>query len=198
MKRADRQLWLLVGGNGAGKSTFYELLLEPRGVPYVNADRIARIIAPDAPESVGYDAARIAGRIRQQLLDHGASFCFETVFSHISKVDFVAEAKALGYEIILVLVHLDQPQLNLARVAQRVAAGGHAVPEDKVRSRLPRTLENVRRALPIADQVHLLDNSRCDDPFRRIASLVDGELTMHTSPLPGWARDVLGDYLEER
>jgi predicted ABC-type ATPase len=32
------QLWILVGGNGAGKSTYYRLALEPLGLPFVNAD----------------------------------------------------------------------------------------------------------------------------------------------------------------
>ena len=196
MREQKKQLWLLTGGNGAGKSTFYEQFLQPRGISFVNADRIARTIAPEAPESVGYDAARVAERIRYDLLEHGVTFCFETVFSHLSKVDFAADAKASGYEVILVFIHLDDPQLNLARIAQRVTDGGHSVPEEKVRSRLPRTLENIKKALPIADEVHLLDNSRCDDPFRRVVSLINGEVVVHADPVPGWALGVLSDYLD--
>jgi ABC-type molybdenum transport system ATPase subunit/photorepair protein PhrA len=30
-----KQLWLLVGGNGAGKFTFYRLVLEPQGLPFL-------------------------------------------------------------------------------------------------------------------------------------------------------------------
>jgi len=196
MTERKKQLWLLAGGNGAGKSTFHDLFLRPRGMSFVNADRIARAITPEAPESVGYDAARVAEKIRYDLLQHGASFCFETVFSHPSKVDFVADARASGYEIILVFIHLDDTQLNLARISQRVAEGGHSVPEEKVRSRVPRTLENIKKALPIADEVHLLDNSRCDDPFRRVASLINGKAAVHTSSVPGWALGVLCDYLD--
>ena len=96
------QLWLLVGGNGAGKTTFYrESAL--RGLPFVNADLIARSLSPDAPELAIYDAARAADELRRRYLAEGATFCAETVFSHPSKVDFVREAKRHGFEVNLAL-----------------------------------------------------------------------------------------------
>ena len=101
------QLWLLAGGNGAGKSTFYHQFLEPLGIPFVNADIIAKKIFPKSPEERSYDAAKIAEKLRANLLQEARSFCFETVFSHPSKIDFVGHAKALGYEIILVFIHLE-------------------------------------------------------------------------------------------
>ncbi len=193
---APKQLWLLAGGNGAGKSTFYAQLLQPKGVRLVNADRIARAVSPDDPQSASYEAARIAERICADLLEEGVSFCFETVFSHPSKIDFAARARAHGYEVILVFIHLDNPNLNLARVAQRVSAGGHDVPDDKVTSRLPRTLAHVKRAVPLANELHLLDNSSSEDPFERVATVKEGVVEMMTSPAPAWAIEMLSDYLE--
>lgn len=189
-----KQLWLLAGGNGAGKSTFYREFLLPRGLPFVNADNIARRIAPESPEAASYDAARIAESLRQNLLLSEASFCFETVFSHPSKVDFLGHAKALGYEIILVFIHLSHPQLNKARVAQRVSEGGHSVPEEKIESRIPRTLEHIKIALPLCDEVHLLDNSRHDSPFYRIATLIERQAKIKVDELPAWASELLQDY----
>ena len=93
-----KQLWLLAGGNGAGKSTFYRTALQPRGMALVNADNIARDMAPDSTEEASYAAAQLAEHLRYDLLNKGVSFCFETVFSHPSKIDFIAQAKALGYE----------------------------------------------------------------------------------------------------
>ena len=133
----NKQLWLLTGGNGAGKSTFYKTRLEPLGIPFVNADSLAKQLYPDQPEQHSYEAAKIAETMRIQLLQQGRTFCFETVFSHPSKIDFVAKAKALGYEIVLVFIHLGLVSLNQARIAQRVNKGGHHVPEDKVSSRIP-------------------------------------------------------------
>ncbi|MBU4387891.1 dephospho-CoA kinase [Candidatus Dependentiae bacterium] len=105
---ALKQLWLLAGGNGAGKSTFYRLFLAPRGIKLVNADLIAREIDPRHPEQFSYQAAEIAGRVMKDLLNQGVSFCYETVFSHESKIDFTARARGLGYEIILVYIGLPE------------------------------------------------------------------------------------------
>lgn len=185
-----KQLWMLVGGNGAGKSTFYHQKLQPMGMPFINADLIAREVFPDDPEVHSYDAAKIAENMRLELLQLGHSFCFETVFSHPSKIDFMAQAKALGYQLIMVMIHVEPTGLNLARISQRVADGGHNVPADKVEARIPRMLEHVRIAIPLCDQVRVLDNSRLDTPFRPILTIKGGKRTVHLSPLPRWAKQL--------
>ena len=191
-----KQIWLLSGGNGAGKSTFYRTQLEPRGLNFVNADILARHLFPDAPEAHSYTAAKVAEEMRNRLLEEGRSFCFETVFSHPSKIDFLARAKALGYEIVLVFIHLQSTALNLARVSQRVQEGGHFVPDEKVITRIPRTLANVGKALPLCDHVYLLDNSLYSDPFRNIAEIHATMLQSNVTSLPGWASELLSEYLK--
>lgn len=108
----------------------------------------------------------------------------------------MAQAKAMGYEIVMVIIHLDLVSLNQARVAQRVSHGGHDVPEQKVRSRLPRTLHNIQQVLPLCDHSYLLDNSRFDNPFQRIAEIHAGQLLMQKQPLPVWAQELLKEYLD--
>lgn len=189
-----KQLWLLAGGNGAGKSTFYEQFLKPRAIPFVNADIIARELYPDAPESNSYAASRIAQELRDNLLRKGQNFCFETVFSQVSKIDSVGTAKALGYEIILVFIDLDNDDLNNARVAQRVTQGGHFVPDEKVHERIPRTLCNIKTAIVLCNRIVLLDNSSLANPFRQVASLENGMLVRLQDPLPPWALEMLAGY----
>jgi predicted ABC-type ATPase len=65
------------------------------------------------------------------------------------------------------------------------------VPPEKIIERLPRTLANVKAALPLADRVELLDNSSRADPYRRIASLHHRVVTIHADVLPEWARTLL-------
>lgn len=189
-----KQLWMLVGGNGAGKSTFYRRYLEPEGMQFVNADLIAKRLDNEQPERLAYQAAKIAEQIRKNLLNQGLSFCFETVFSHPSKIDFIAEAKARGYEVILVFIHLASDELNQARVQQRVSEGGHSVPPDKIVSRIPRTLTHVQKALALTDEAYLLDNSLRTNPYQQIATLRNGKIHLHTKPPPVWAKEVLADY----
>jgi predicted ABC-type ATPase len=182
---------MLVGGNGAGKSTFYRLALEPLGLPFVNADLLARVAFPDDPEAHSYDAAMLAEGLRHQLLKDRLSFCFETLYSHPSKIDFVAHAKALGYQIIMVFIHLESSVLNQARVAMRVNDGGHNVPSEKVISRIPRLLRHVQASIPLVDVLRVYDNSSALDPFRPVLTIRQGAVQLHQDPLPTWAAAML-------
>jgi predicted ABC-type ATPase len=187
----SKQIWLLAGGNGAGKSTFYRIFLAPRGIKLLNADLIAKEINPENPEKVSYEAANLVGRLLEDLLDQGISFCYETVFSHESKIDFVGKAIARGYEIILVYIHLDNPELNEARVHQRVTTGGHNVPVDKIYTRIPRTMKHIAKVLPLVSEARLLNNSYRDDPFKQVAIVKKGQRTYVIDPLPDWAEAIL-------
>jgi len=184
-----KQLWMLVGGNGAGKSTFYDQVLKPLGMPFINADLIAKELYPDNPEAMSYQAAKIAENLRYERLEAGDSFCFETVFSHPSKIDFIARAKALGYQVIMVVIHVSDSSLNCARVARRVMEGGHSVPDEKVVARIPRMLAHVCRAIPLCDQVRIFDNSSLGQPFMPVLTIRDGQRVIHMDPLPEWARE---------
>ncbi len=189
------QIWVLAGGNGAGKTTFYNQFLHQREISFVNADNIARHLDPDNKINIAYQAAEIAAQIRDQLINEGRSFCYETVFSHPSKIDFLSRAKVAGYQLILIFIHLEQPALNQARVQQRVSEGGHDVPLDKIRSRIPRTLANIKKSVPLLNECHLLDNSSSEQPFQRIASAIDGHINLYVDILPEWATFLLGDSL---
>jgi predicted ABC-type ATPase len=165
-------------------------------IAFVNADSLAKQLYPEQPEQHSYEAAKIAEAMRTQLLQQGRTFCFETVFSHPTKIDFIAKAKAIGYEIVLVFIHLDLVSLNHARIAQRVSDSGHHVPEDKVSSRIPRDLQNIQQALPLCDHSYLLDNSRLDNPFQQIAEIHNRQIALKEDPLPEWVKGLLKDYLD--
>lgn len=192
--KVAKQLWVLAGGNGAGKSTFYKSsLLSKRGVQFINADMIAKTISPENPEQVSYEASHLVERLRDEILHKGISFCFETVFSHESKIDFVAKAKAMGYFVVLVYIHLATLDLNEARVNQRISEGGHRVPPEKIRSRLPRTMKHVAVVLPLVDEARLLDNSSRDKPFQQVALIRKGKRIQVADPLPSWTAEMLKD-----
>ena len=186
-----RELWLLAGGNGAGKSTFHRHFLEPRGLAFVNADVIAHRLDPERPEAASYEAAQEAMHRFRELLSRGVSFCYETVFSHPSKLDMLSSAKAAGYRVVLVYVHLERDELNLARVRQRVDEGGHDVPAAKIVSRVPRTLGHMREAVHLADRTLLYDNSSDAEPFVLVADKRDAQVRVPKEPLPGWAVEIL-------
>ena len=186
-----KQLWVLAGGNGAGKSTFFKHYLVDYGIKLVNADLIAKEINAEKSEQLSYDAATIAESIRNDLLSQGVSFCFETVFSHESKIDFIARAKGMGYKIILVYIHLIDSSLNEARVHQRTKEGGHSVPAEKIYSRIPRTMKHIKIALTIVDEAWILDNSSEQNRFQQMAVMKSGEYVFKVDPIPDWVKAIL-------
>ena len=168
------RLDLVVGPNGAGKSTFVELLLAPLrpGVTFVNADVIAAQRWPDDAQAHAYEAAGVAAETRTRLLELREPFIAETVFSHPSKLDLLDAATASGYTVALHVLLVPE-DLSVWRVAHRVASGGHAVPEDKIRTRYRRLWPLVAEAVARADVTRVWDNARHDGP-EEVALLAAG------------------------
>ena len=175
----------MVGPNGAGKSTFVDLTLGPLlpGSVFVNADEIARQRWPRDPMAHSYDAAQLAAATRAKLIELRWPFIAETVFSHPSKLELVEAAGAAGYTVV-VHVLLIPEELAVKRVSHRVAAGGHAVPENKIRERYRRLWNLVAMALGDCDTATVYDNSRLCGP--RIMAQVSGGEIVGAPTWPTW------------
>lgn len=195
MSDPDDRPWLIVlaGPNGAGKSTFFDVFLRPRGFRFVNADLIARGLPASDRADVAYRAAELAAIERRALVARGDTFVMETVFSDPAgaKLDFLRDARARGYRIAFVYIGLSGVPLSQARVLQRVAQGGHDVPDEKLRRRLPRSLANAQQALGFVDAGWVLDNSDADRPYALAATTRDGRVTRLAPSVPRWCRRIL-------
>lgn len=182
---SDPVLHLLAGPNGAGKSTLYDMVIGPvTGLEFVNADLIAADRWPADASRRSYDAAALAAARRDDLLAQRCSFATETVFSHESKLEFLRAATAAGYLVTLHVVMVPE-ELCVARVTSRVAAGGHPVPEPKVRARYQRLWPLVAAAARLADNAVVYDNTRAASPFRVVASFERGHL-VGAAGWPSW------------
>lgn len=159
------RLDLVVGPNGAGKSTFVRYVISPvaPGSVFVNADVIAAERWPDDAERRSYDAAKVAEETRSRLIDLRRPFIAQTVCSHPSRLELIRTASDAGYYVALHVVMVPE-DLAVARVAARVAAGGHAVPEDKIRERHRRLWAIVADAATLTDTTTFWDNSPHDGP----------------------------------
>jgi len=179
----------LAGPNGAGKSTFYGSHLKAAGLRFVNPDILARELDLDA-----YRAAEIAGAIREKLLEQHESFVFETVFSDPvgDKIGFLQRATEAGYNVIVCFIGVSNPAVSEERVAMRVSQGGHDVPTEKLASRFPRTLENLRKSIRTLPHVFVFDNNDLSDPYRRGAIFHNGKGDFLSDSLPVWMQEVLG------
>jgi predicted ABC-type ATPase len=186
MNRLD----LVVGPNGAGKSTFIAFTLSPLlpGSLVVNADEIARQRWPEDPASHAYDAARIAAETRAKLIELGRNFIAETVFSHPSKLDLIRSARGEGFTVVLHALLVPE-NLAVERVRHRVLAGGHHVPEAKIRQRHRRLWALVAEGVALSDIATVYDNSRLRGPHI-VAQLSGGE-AVGSPDWPAWTPEEL-------
>lgn len=158
-----RRIVIIAGPNGAGKTTFArEFLPQEADCPdFINVDLIAAGLSPFDPQRAALRAGRlmlaeIARRVRA-----GDSFAFETTLSGKNYARLIPQWKSIGYHVKLIFLSLPSADLAVARVAARVAQGGHDVPESVVRRRFDsglRNLEGVYRRL--VNSWALYDNSQ--------------------------------------
>lgn len=155
----------------------------------------------DASEIDSYLCARIIDYIRLEFLRLKISFTFETVMSHISKVEFLQEAKRQGFKTYLYYVSTVDPMINIARVKYRVSVGGHPVPEQKIVERYYRSMDLLMQAVDASDRTYLFDNSSDGEKAAFIAEIQSAEtlkMNSELQQLPWWfAEKVLKNFVEE-
>ena len=143
----NKNLFIISGCNGAGKTTAsYTVLPEILDCKeFVNADEIARGLSPFNPESVAIEAGRLMLKRIDELLEKGETFSIETTLATKSYINLVRRAKEKGYTVRLLFFWLNSPELALLRIAERVAKGGHNIPEPIVRRRYIAGINNLFR-----------------------------------------------------
>lgn len=159
--RESPELVAVIGPNGSGKSSaIYETKVDSRLV-FVNPDDIARREFAEVADAAERDylAWLSCNAQRDALLTQGRSFGFESVGSHVSKVEFIKTAKRLGYTVTLLFVATEDPEINIARIKHRMLRGGHGVSDEKVRSRYHRTLSLLPEYIHAVDYAMVWDNS---------------------------------------
>jgi len=159
---------MFAGPNGSGKSTLInDSLNDPdnRGLLYIGPDSFFSLLYPNPPSDPEeyrqcyIESMQLSESFRRILVNKGTDFIFETVFSTIEKVEFLREAKDRGYMVSVNFVTTYDPEINIARVAQRVAEFGHDVPKDKIVARYYRSMNQLQYLFDIADELSIFDNS---------------------------------------
>jgi len=177
----------VVGGpNGSGKSTLTSANLDSfADIPILDPDAVARVIAADYHGDSTLEAGRRVLLQLQEFLMHRRSVSVETTLAGKWVFGAMRQAREFNYIIGLVFVGTSSPDINVTRVQRRVELGGHSVPEQDIRRRYVRSLLHLPKALALADQALLFDNSSTDG-YRLIGSLRDRQFWW-SDDLPEWA-----------
>jgi len=155
-------LYIIAGCNGAGKTTAsYSVLPDMLDCKeFVNADEIAKGLSPFQPDKVAIEAGRIMLNRISELLLQKVDFAFETTLSARTYRQLIKKAQLEGYFVTLVYFWLNSVELAIQRVKTRVLAGGHGIPEETIRRRYRKGIENLSKIyLPICNNWMIYDNS---------------------------------------
>jgi predicted ABC-type ATPase len=127
---------IIAGPNGAGKTTFARSFLPAAyaGAEFINADEIAA--AHDQPSAL--QAGREMLRRIERAVDERRDFAIETTLSARIYAHRIPRWRKAGYRVALIFIELPSAAFAERRVAERVRAGGHAIPPDDIHRRFVR------------------------------------------------------------
>ena len=190
--RKQPTLTVVAGPNGAGKTTFVKAL-ERDGHAfghYVNPDEIAATMTGDQRGRELRAGRAAIGQARKHIAA-GESFTQETTLTGAWAKTLMSEAQAAGFTVTMIYVGIGDLVVSQARVENRVASGGHAVPPADQRRRFDRSLDNLAPAARIADSAVVFDNSSAARPYELVAEIERGQVRPAVQEMPAWASRAL-------
>lgn len=144
----------IAGPNGAGKTTFVNQLLPPavEGLVYINVDEIARDYRHLPTGQRNLRAGRAMLEAIDKLTSQRQEIVIETTLATLMYSRKIPCWQSLGYHVSIMYLRLPSADVAVSRVAQRVAAGGHSIPEEDIRRRFARSWQYLHdRYIPIVD-----------------------------------------------
>jgi predicted ABC-type ATPase len=154
-------LFVLAGVNGAGKSSIGGHLLEGDGLTWFNPDTFARELRASTgcdQETANAQAWHEGMRRFDEAVAMGSNYAFETTLGGKTVTAKILEATKT-HDVLIWFCGLSSPELHITRIKARVTAGGHPIPEEKVRERYPLTQLNLIRLMPHVSYIQVYDNS---------------------------------------
>jgi predicted ABC-type ATPase len=159
----SQTVYIIAGPNGAGKTTFANRFL-PKFVQcreFLNADLIAAGLSPYAPETQAIRSSQLLLERIHGLVEQRRSFAFETTLAGKSYRQSIPQWQECGYRVVLFFLWLPSSELAVERVAVRVREGGHNIPEDIIRRRYRRGMDNLFKLyLPLVSDAYIYDGSQ--------------------------------------
>jgi predicted ABC-type ATPase len=163
-------IYVLAGVNGAGKSSVGGAHIEDNGLTWFNPDTYARMLVTEqgrAPEQANAEAWESGRKRLEAAIAEKKSFAFETTLG-ASTIPRLLQKASNTHDVLMWFCGLSSAEQHIARVAARVAKGGHPIPESKIRERWDGSRLNVIRLLPYLAHLQAYDNSKDVKPGQPI------------------------------
>lgn len=138
-----KQVYIIAGPNGSGKTILGEELSQELELAFVNADEIALELAPDGDvKKVRFRAGKLFLRKLQEHINGNKSFVVETTLAGKYFIRIIERLKKRRYKIVLIYIFVESPEEAINKVRLRVRKGGHSVPDQDVTRRFGRSKRN--------------------------------------------------------
>ncbi len=188
---------VLAGVNGAGKSSLLGTSLRDKDINYFNPDEIARQLMNKKFDLTQAEANGQAWMIGKRFLERAIfeenAYIFESTLGGNTITRILMEASKNGTAISIFCCGLESPELHIKRVKERVAKGGHSIPETKIRQRWLDSIENMMQLIMVCKSVSIFDNTTPimdskPKPRRLFAFSGNQWVSQPVQDMPAWAR----------
>ena len=181
-------LLVVIGANGAGKTTWARANRGLLPKPFYNADSIAEGLGDPDDSTLQAKARQIVDAAIERDLQERRIFGFESTYSGTSRPVIVRRAKDLGYAVHAVFIGTEAHDINVNRVRKRVQEGGHDIPTEEIVRRWHDAQTNLLNTWACFDTIRIIDNSG-QEPV--IAVRQDGVSLEVAAAPPRWVRQLL-------
>lgn len=176
------------GTNGAGKSSFRERVESQNVEIVIDSDQIAKALHPDNPREKDMSAGKLAIQRFNTAIVERRSFSMETTLTGRSAIRRIREAKQADFQVELRYIGLDNVELNIQRVEERVAKGGHWIDPDLIRKRYIESFSNLLQAVEFTDLTEIYDNTQ--SAHQLCLTIEQRQILALSKQLPNWVNTV--------
>lgn len=168
MTFTNKEIIIIAGANGVGKTTFARAFLRDYDYEFLNADEIAKSLSAENPQEKKISAGKIFFQKLNEAIEANKFLLIESTLSGRYLQGVLANLRDKNYRIRIIFLFADSPEILIERIAERVKKGGHFVPDEDVRRRFARGKQNFWEIYKnLADSWSLIYNS--ENSFHEVA-----------------------------
>jgi len=168
MSVSNKEIIIIAGGNGVGKTTFARAFLQEYDYEFLNVDEIAKSLSPKNPSEKKISAGKLFFKKLNQAIEQDKSLLIESILSGRYLQKLFENWRERDYQITIIFIFTESPEILIERIAERVKKGGHFVPDEDVRRRFVRGKQNFWKIYKtLADKWYLHYNMK--DIFQLVA-----------------------------